>query len=314
MEFRTLGATGLRVSAIGFGGSPLGNEFGDITAAEGIRSVHEALEYGINFFDVSPYYGRTLAESRLGQALQGAREKVILATKCGRYDKNGFDFSASRVRLSIDESLRRLKTDYVDLFQAHDIEFGDEKQIEAETIPALREVQKAGKARYIGITSYQLGMMARLASAVPVDSVLSYCRFNLLIRDMDDLLTPTAKPRHMGLIIASPLHMGLLSDSPIPAWHPAPQPVRNAAARVRQLCRCYNLNPAQVALRYCVGHPYVATTLVGMVSAEQVRTNIEALDLKLEEGLLDEIERVVGPAKDVVWPSGRPENQDYART
>ena len=216
MQLRTLGATGLRVSPIGFGGSPLGNEFGTMTDGEGMRAVHEAIDLGINFFDVSPYYGRTVAESRLGQALLGKREKVILATKCGRYDRDGFEFSGDRVHSSIDESLHRLQTDYIDLFQAHDIEFGDEKQIEAETIPALREVQKSGKARYIGITSYQLGMMARIAGTVPVDTVLSYCRFNLLIRDMDALLTPTAEARNMGLIIASPLHMGLLGEAPIP--------------------------------------------------------------------------------------------------
>src|SRR5439155_15112602 len=142
----------------------------------------------------------------------------------------------------------------------------------------------------------------RIANKVPVDTVLSYCRFNLLIGDMDHLLTPTAEGKHMGLINASPLHMGLLGETPIPAWHPAPQPVRNAAAQVRQLCRNHNLNPAQVALRYCLEHPYVATTLVGMVSAEQVRTNLQALDLQLEQALLDEIQTIVRPAKDVVWP------------
>ncbi|HYZ86225.1 MAG TPA: aldo/keto reductase [Bryobacteraceae bacterium] len=312
MERRSLGATGLGVSPIGFGASPLGNEFGEIGEAESIRAVHEAIDCGINFFDVSPYYGRTLAESRLGQALSGKREKVVLATKCGRYDTDRFDFSAARVRSSIDESLRRLRTDYVDLLQAHDIEFGNEKQIEEETIPALREVQNSGKARFIGITSYQLRMMARIVGAVPVDTVLSYCRFNLFVRDMDDLLTPVVDANKIGLINASPLHMGLLGEGPIPAWHPAPQPVRDAAARVRQLCRDRNLNPAQVGLRYCLNHPYVATTLVGMSSPEQVRTNVEALDLRLEETLLHELQRTVGSAKNVVWPSGRPENADYA--
>src|SRR3954453_19290531 len=103
MEHRTVGATGLEVSAIGFGGSPLGNEFGEISEEETTRAVREAIDSGINFFDVSPYYGRTLAESRLGQALSGKREKVVLATKCGRYDTNRFDFSADRIRLSIEE-------------------------------------------------------------------------------------------------------------------------------------------------------------------------------------------------------------------
>jgi L-galactose dehydrogenase len=312
MELRSLGATGLRVSSIGFGASPLGNEFGAVGEVEGTRAVHEAIELGINFFDVSPYYGRTVAESRLGQALLGKRDKVVLATKCGRYDTDRFDFSAARVRTSIDESLKRLRTDYVDLFQAHDIEFGDLKQIEEETVPALREVRKSGKARFVGITSYQLGMMARIIDSVPVDTVLSYCRFNLFVRDMEDLLTPLAQRKNLGLINASPLHMGLLGNESIPVWHPAPQAVREAGQRVRALCRDHNLNPAQVGLRYCLDHPYVSTTLIGMASVEQVRTNLGALDLHVEQSFFDEIERTIGSAGNVVWPSGKAENADQA--
>lgn len=312
MELRPLGATGLRVSRIGFGASPLGNEFGNVSEVEGTRAVHEAIESGINFFDVSPYYGRTLAESRLGLALHGRRDKVVLATKCGRYDTNRFDFSAGRVRSSIDESLQRLRTDYVDLFQAHDIEFGNERQIEEETVPALRDIQRSGKARFIGITSYQLSMMVRVFEATPVDTVLSYCRFNLLVRDMDDLLTPTAQEKGIGLINASPLHMGLLSESPTPAWHPAPQPVRDAAARVRKLCRDRGMDPAEAGLSYCLRHPYVATTLVGMASVEQVRTNLKALNLRLEESLVQDIEAAIAPARNLVWASGLRENADYA--
>jgi len=313
MQLRPLGATGMRVSPIGFGASPLGNEFGDVSQEESTRAVHEAIDRGINFFDVSPYYGRTLAESRLGLALQGKRDKVLLATKCGRYDTDRFDFSADRLRSSIDESLQRLRTDRVDLFQAHDIEFGTQRQIEEETVPALREIQKSGKARFIGITSYQLELMVRIIERTPVDTVLSYCRFNLLVRDMDDLLTPVAKEKRIGLINASPLHMGLLSESKIPAWHPAPQPLRDTAERVRNLCRDRGVNPVQAGLSYCVQHSYVATTLVGMASVEQVRTNLGALDLCLEQSLLDEIEAAVAPTRNLVWPSGLRENADYSR-
>src|ERR1700727_2763964 len=108
MEYRTLGRTGLEVSKLGFGASPLGNEFGEMDPAEGERAVHCAIDLGINYFDVAPYYGRTLAETRLGAALEGRRDKVVLATKCGRYDIAGFDFREARIKASIDESLRRL--------------------------------------------------------------------------------------------------------------------------------------------------------------------------------------------------------------
>ena len=98
------------VSEIGFGASPLGNEFRETDPAEGVRAVHAAIDRGIDFFDVSPYYGRTLArKSASGVALQGKRQHVILATKCGRYDTARFDFSPARLRASIDESLSRLR-------------------------------------------------------------------------------------------------------------------------------------------------------------------------------------------------------------
>jgi aryl-alcohol dehydrogenase-like predicted oxidoreductase len=129
------GQTDLNLSLIGFGGAALGGVFGNIDPGEGMRAVHLAVDSGINFFDTSPYYGITLAETRLGEALAGRRERVILATKCGRYGMDEFDFSAKRVIASMDESLRRLQTDYIDLFQVHDVEFGDVQQIIDETSP-----------------------------------------------------------------------------------------------------------------------------------------------------------------------------------
>lgn len=150
MQYRVLGKTDLEVSVVGFGASPLGDAFGITDPEEGERAVHLAIDEGINFFDVSPYYGLSLAEFRLGAALRGRRSKVVLSTKCGRYGTNEFDFSARRVCSSIDDSLRRLNTDYVDLLCAHDIEFSDLRQIVEETVPAMRRLQEQGKARYIG--------------------------------------------------------------------------------------------------------------------------------------------------------------------
>jgi L-galactose dehydrogenase len=209
MLYRTLGNTALSVSRIAFGASPLGDVFGTTDPAEGVRAVHRAVDSGINFFDVSPYYGDTLAEERLGETLLGIRAKVILATKCGRYGVDSFDFSPARIRRSIDESLARLQTDYVDLFQAHDIEFGSIDQIVHETIPALRDVQQSGKARYVGITGYPLAMLVSVAEREGVDTILSYCRYNLLVTDLDANLGPFARAKGIGLINAAPLHMGL---------------------------------------------------------------------------------------------------------
>ncbi len=235
MQCRELGRTGLHVSVIGFGASPLGDEFGVLDPAAGERSVHAAIEQGINFFDVSPYYGRTLAEKRLGRALEGYREQVIVSTKCGRYDKQDFDFSAARVRRSIEESLQRLRMDYVDIFLAHDIEFGDREQVINETVPAMRELQRQGKVRFIGVSGLPLRMLADVVARADLDVVLSYCHYNLLTRDLHDVLTPIARSREVGLINASPLAMGLLSPLGPPAWHPAPDKLRVKAAGVMAL-------------------------------------------------------------------------------
>ena len=107
MEYRKLGRTDLQVSLLGFGTATLGNVYGVTDPSNSERAVHLAIEHGINFFDSSPYYGLTLSEERLGQALRGWRDKVVLATKCGRYGMDAFDFSAARITASVDESLQR---------------------------------------------------------------------------------------------------------------------------------------------------------------------------------------------------------------
>lgn len=310
MEYRELGKTGLRVSVLGFGASPLGNVFDDVSPAEGERAVHAAIDRGINLFDVSPYYGKTLAEERLGIALLGRRGNVVLSTKCGRYDTDGFDFSAARISASIDQSLRRLRTDHVDLLQAHDIEFGDRNQILEETIPAMRRIQAAGKARFIGVTGLPLKMLADVVERGGVDVMLSYCRYNLLVRDLNRVLAPVAKEHGIGLINASPLHMRILTDEGAPPWHPAPAVVREAGARVVAICHAHGVDPAIVALRFCLDNPYVASTLVGMSSVAQLEVNLQAMDYEIESALLKEIDAAVAPVCDWIWPSGRPENND----
>lgn len=305
MEYRTLGRTGLQVSKLGYGASPLGNEFGAADPLEGERAVHCAIDLGINYFDVAPYYGRTLAETRLGAALAGRRDKVILATKCGRYDVNGFDFSAARIRASIDESLRRLRTDYLDVFLAHDIEFVSEKQIVEEAIPTMRALQREGKTRFMGISGFQLNMLRR-----KVDVVLSYCRYNLLITDLDDLLTPFLKEHAIGLINASPLHMGILTAGGPPPWHPASEEVKKAGRTIVEFCAKRGVRASDLALQFAFAHPYVSTTLAGMPTVEQVRQNAAAASNPMDEVLLAEVLDLAAPYKNRSWPTGLPENQD----
>src|SRR5215470_15637679 len=109
MKYRELGKTGLKLSVVSYGAASIGNEYGNLDEAQGIRSLHVALDGGVNFIDTSPYYGRTLAETVLGKAFREIRrERFILGTKCGRYEVAGFDFSADRITRSVDESLQRM--------------------------------------------------------------------------------------------------------------------------------------------------------------------------------------------------------------
>lgn len=310
MRYRRLGRTALKVSVVGFGASPLGGVFGQSDADEGMRAVGLAIDEGINFFDVSPYYGLTLAEERLGQALMGKRDRVVLATKCGRYGLDQFDFSAKRVRSSVEESLRRLGTDHVDLLQAHDVEFGDVEQIVAETIPAMRRLQEEGKTRYIGISGYPLKVLMRIARQIPVDSILSYCRYNLLINDMDTVLTPFAEGLGIGLINAAPLHMGMLTETGAPDWHPAPPQLRLAVKEVLAFCREQKIDLAELGLRFCFDYPRVASTLVGMSTTDQVRRNLDAFSTPASAELVSRVRAILGAATNVVWPSGKLENHD----
>jgi L-galactose dehydrogenase len=310
MEYRQLGQTDLNLSVIGFGTSAFGDVFGKIDPTEGIRAAHLAIDSGINFFDSSPYYGLTLAETRLGEALVGRRNRVILATKCGRYGFDDFDFSAKRVIASIDESLRRLRTDYIDLFQAHDIEFGDVDQVIHETLPALRQLQQQGKARYIGITGFPPKLLRRVAEAVPVDSILSYCHYNLLNKTMNEILAGFARERGIGLINASGLCMGLLTEQGPPDWHPAPAEVRDAGRKAAEFCRNHGADLPSLGLRFCFDYQSVSSTLVGVATRGDVETALGLLRRSTDAALLAEVETILAPVFNYEWPSGRPENQE----
>jgi L-galactose dehydrogenase len=214
MQHRKLGNTGLDVSILAFGGSSLGAEFGPIDEAEGIRTVHVAVDNGINLIDTAPYYGRTTAETVLGKALREIpRENYYLATKVGRYGKTQeeFDFSAARVTQSVDESLARLNVDYVDFVQVHDMEFGDVNQIVEETIPALRKVQEGGKARFVGITCLPVKLFRQVMDCVEVDQIQSYCHYCFNDTALADCC-PTSRSAALLSSNSAPLAMRLLSE------------------------------------------------------------------------------------------------------
>ncbi|CAN6450016.1 unnamed protein product [Victoria cruziana] len=308
---RPLGQTGLMVSAVGFGASPLGGVFGTVSEQDAIESVREAFRLGINFFDTSPYYGGTLSEKMLGKALRALgvpRESFVVSTKCGRYVE-GFDFSAARVTRSIDESLARLNLDYVDILHCHDIEFGSLDQVVNETIPALLKLKEAGKARFIGITGLPLEIFTYVLDRVPtgsIDVVLSYCHYSINDTTLEDLL-PYLKSKGVGIITASPLAMGLLTENGPPEWHPASAELKAACQAAASHCKSKGKNISKLALQYSLKNTDISTVLVGMNSVEQVQENVAASTEAGEEAdqhLLQEVQDILKPVKDQSWPSG----------
>ena len=308
MEYRMLGKTGLKVSVLSLGASPLGGSFRPIDESEGIRTVRTALDLGINFIDVSPYYGVTRAESVLGKALREVpRDRYFLSTKVGRYDVDRFDFSAARVTSGVDESLKRLGVDFVDLIQCHDIEFGSLDQVVEETLPALRRVRDQGKARFIGITGLPLKIFTEVVGRAEIDTILSYCHYSLNDTTLASLFS-FVQPRGLGVINASPVSMGLLTQRGAPDWHPAPPAVREHCARAAAFCREKGVDISQLAIQFSVRNPAIHTTLVGTADPEHIRKNVEWLGASLDEELLQEVQSILAPIKDQTWPSGRPEN------
>ncbi|QHT68115.1 aldo/keto reductase [Rhodocytophaga rosea] len=308
MEYRRLGKTDMEVSILSFGASPMGNVFDIEEEGEGIKAVDYAIDHGINFFDVSPFYGATLAEERLGKALKNKRKDIFLATKCGRYGLQDFDFSYKRVLESIDESLQRLQTDYVDLYQLHDIEFVTKEQIMNEAIPAIQKVKESGKARYVGITGLPVRYLAGIARETQLDTVLSWAHYNLLENEINDELVPLSKEKGFGLMNAGPLLQRILSDAALPAWHRSPKEVKDTQPVLLSLCKKYGMELSDVAIRYALNHPDIHTTIVGIANMNHVTSNLRAVDVQIPAGLMEEIEKVVAPVRNKMWYEGRPEN------
>jgi len=308
MQYRRLGKTGLNVSVIGFGASPLGNVFDDCDESEGIRSVHAAIDLGINFFDVAPFYGLTLAETRLGNAIKGKRNDILLATKCGRNGLRDFDFSYQWIIDSADASLKRLNTDYVDLMQLHDIEFGSKEQVLNEAIPAIQKIKESGKARFVGITGLPVNYLAEIARTVEVDTVLSWAHYNLLQDEINAELVPLCQAKDMGLMNAAPLVQRILSDASIPEWHNAPSELKSMQAPLLAVCKKFGVALSDVAIRYAIDHPFISSTIIGMCDENNVKKNIGVMEFSIPEGLLDEINQLVAPVKNRMWFEGMPEN------
>jgi aryl-alcohol dehydrogenase-like predicted oxidoreductase len=314
METRPLGQTGLQVPVLSFGASSLGQEFRSVDVNEALRSVHVALDLGMNFIDTSPFYGRGMSEVLLGVALRDVpRQRYLLGTKLGRYDRAHFDFSGRRVVESVDVSLHRLGVEYLDICLCHDIEFVDMNQIIEETLPALRQVQQQGKVRFVGVSGYPMKIFRWVLDRAPLDVILSYNHYTLQNTMLADLV-PYLKEKQVGILNAAPFSARLLTNAPLPAWHKATPEVRAVCRHAAEYCQARGVDIAQLALQFSLQHPDLATCVTGSASPERIRQWADWAQKPLDQQLLHEVLAILRPAHNWFYIEGRPDNNDPPST
>lgn len=307
MQYRRIGKTAMEVSALSFGASSLGGVFHSIKEQEAIEAVFMAIDCGMNFIDVSPYYGHYKAETVLGKALkQIPRNKYYLSTKVGRYGKDGvntWDYSAKRAVESVYESMERLNVEHIDLINVHDIEFANLEQVAKETVPALVELREKGVVSYVGITDLQLENLKWVVENVEegsVDSILNFCHNCLNDDKLTDFLD-FFEERGIGVINASPLSMGLLSQRGIPDWHPAPKPLVEACSQAAAFCTEQGYPIEKLAIQYSIQNPRIASTLFSSANPQNVKRNVEWAMEPIDMQLVEKVREIIGNQFRVSW-------------
>lgn len=310
MQTRPLGQTGLDLPILSFGASSLGAEFRAVDVNEALKSVHVALENGMNFIDTSPYYGRGMSEVLLGIALEGVpRDSYTLCTKLGRYAPAHFDFSPKRVAESIDVSLERLRTDHLDIILCHDVEFVELDCVINETLPALRKAQQQGKVNFVGVSGYPMKMFKYVADRALLDVILSYNHYTLQNTMLADLV-PYLKSKNIGIMNAAPFSARLLTNAPLPKWHKAPAYVRDIAAQAAKACAQAGSDIAKLALQYSIANPEMTTCITGSASPKRIAEWAAWAEDPIDEALLSEVLEILKPIHNWFYLEGRPENND----
>ena len=312
MKYRKLGASDLEVSDISLGSWLT---YGVGVEADSARAcLDRAFEVGINFIDTANIYGRGAAESFLGQALSARpRDSYILATKLffPMTDKD-YGLSAAQIEKQLDASLKRLNTDYVDLYQCH--RYDDETPLD-ETMRALTRAVETGKTRYIGFSEWPADkIQAAIDMAGVAKFVSSQPQYSLLWRDPEDEVIPLSAANGLSQIVWSPLGQGVLTgkyspDAPPPAGSRATseemggwmdrllaRPVLEAVQKLKPIAAEANLSLAQFALAWVLREPNVASAIIGASRPGQVSENAAASDAVVDPALFAEAERILAEA------------------
>jgi L-galactose dehydrogenase len=306
MDYRKLGKTDLMVSTLAQGGAAFGQQYGPVTLDDVRDCVHAAIDAGVNLFDTAAYYGKGLAEDYLGQALAGGlREKVFICTKACRLDKAEFDFTPEGTRRCVEASLRRLRTDRVDILLAHDIEFAnDYEYVFHETYRVLQDLKKEGKTRYIGMSCYPLGLLKQAIERCELDAVISYAHYNLYNTRLLTELLPMAEARGTGVMNASPLAMGLLTNQGPQPWFPGQPEIVEACRKAAELCRRRGADISFLGMQFAYAEKRIPCTITGAARKSELEVNLRAMTEPIDSQLLADVMKLLDPVRDWTWPSG----------
>ncbi|WP_432829626.1 aldo/keto reductase family protein [Dactylosporangium sp. CA-092794] len=316
MEYRHLGRSGLIVSEISYGNWITHGS--QIEAEQATTCVHAALDLGITTFDTADVYAGTRAEVVLGDALKGQTRdgleiftKVFWATGPGRNDRG---LSRKHIMRSIDGSLRRLQTDYVDLYQAHRYDYATPLE---ETMEAFADVVRAGKALYIGVSEWraeEIRAGAALAKELKIQLVSNQPQYSALYRVIEAEVVPASEELGIGQVVFSPLAQGVLSGKYKPGQPPPSgsratdeksgatfisrlmrDDVLEAVQRLRPLAEQAGLSMAQLGVAWVLQNSNVSSAIVGATRPEQLEDNVKASGKRLDADLLKSIDEVLEP-------------------
>ena len=321
MELRTLGRTGTKVSPLCLGAMMFG-AWGETDHDECIRIIHRALDAGINFVDTADVYSRGESEEIVGKALAGGRrDSVVLATKVhGRMgdDPNEFGNSKRWIRTEVENSLRRLGTDWIDLYQIHRPELDTDID---ETLGVLTDLVREGKVRYIGSSTFPPSQIVEAQWTAERRGrerfVCEQPPYSLLIRAVEADVLPTCRRHGMGVIPWSPLAGGWLSgryrkDRDVPESRrarmlpkrydmsiPGNQRKLDAADALAQLADDAGMSLVHMALAFVIRHPAVTSAIIGPRTMDHLEGQLGAVDVELSDDILDRIDEIVPPGTNV---------------
>lgn len=278
MLYTGLGRTGFQVSKLGLGGAPLGGGFGPVTDQSAADVIHAALDAGINLIDTAPLYGGGESERRIGKALRGRRDSVIVATKAV---SRGEAYSYDNVIRSVENSLRRLETDYIDLLQLHEPSSSNYDEIMNEAVPALIKLKEQGKIRACGVNERDLSYLLSFIRTNFFDTTQIFGRYTLIDNTAVEEFFPVTRNMGIGVINSGILHAGLLAEAPAEYMERYPEAIRRAKERMDQLQflrKPESQGLVEPAIRFSLTCPDVDVTIIGTNSAEEIRRNATYCD------------------------------------